>query len=439
LRTALLALLAASCSDTITSAYFGRPPTTGANTEILAVHGPNTVDLFVIDLTRGDPAIERTYALPSDEGLRLEALLYRETAAQLGLDTGPLPHATEHEGGMALDVPMKSFAAQLGPDGLLEPWTETTAISTEVARARVKREEVGPQCPEFELVVKQLEIDHSIDFVVRTSTGALIGLGSDYRVYVDDQMNTNVLESPPMSRDVDSAVEVGPDEYVFASRDEAYYLVKWRGGQLEYETLANSRLDEDAERFAAGWRGDKIEIFQMSPRGGVQHYLDRWRPLAMIGDGSRDAGSRHGLTRLGDGEAMFAWPLDRPLHRWANDELTTIDTPSPDTFSTVEKIDGLGIVAGTSRGGLLVGEIGSWTHYPGESGLVVLRVAPFRNGVTFGGEIGTFGVFLPDVGICPMLVSHQVNGLVTMPNGVLLAVGHGLGRGGAQLSFFVPR
>ena len=432
----ILAGLGFACAEAQT-VFIERPTLAGAQTEILAVHGPNGVDLFVVDLASAeDTPVRGQHTVARGERVEFEALMFTETASELGLRPGPLPPTSEALGGQPIPEPEAQFILEIDDSGVVEAWKRAMSISAAVAAVRVQREVVGAQCPSFTQMVKSLGVDEHVDFIAPTSDGAIISAGGVHRFFVGDTLELERIDGPATATVTGGGFAVlAEDEFVLSEGRGVFYHARWHEHRLTFEVLPDSDRGTGGDRFGAGRRQGEIEIFDVSASGYFAHYRGSWDRITKLSEGREGitAYNRRGAVWLGPGQALLAWPQDLHLWHYRNQLLEEVPTPSMDTFTAIEKIDGLGFVAGTTSGGLMIGNVGDWTMYPGDSGLAVTRIAPFRDGVAFGGEVGTFGVYLPATGICPMIIGHLAQGLQTLPGGTIV-----VGGSNGTVTFLIP-
>ena len=436
--TLLVAHAVLACSADVQTVFVDRPTVADAKTEILAVHHPNGLDLFVVDLTSGDEPIAGSYTIPDDDQLRLEALIYDLTIAELGLAAGPLTEPEDVANGMPIpEAPKATFRALLGDGTIVEPWASTAQMSAEVARMKVERQSVGPRCPEFQIRPVHVPVNEGPSWIVRTSSGALMGVGEYHRYLINADQQLTLIDGPPSAVALEGgALELEPNEFIVSEGRGVWYHARWTG-ELELEELPNSDRGTGGDRFDVGWRNGKLEIFDVSASGFLaRYYDDDWDLLEELGPNSGvTAYNRRGVVRTGSNEAIFAWPGVLPLQHFRNDELIELSHPSADTLTAIEQIDGLGFVLGTSRGGLMMGEPGAWTLVPGESSSAVTRLVPFRGGVAVGGEFGMFAVWLPELGLCEFPIGHTVHEMLVLPDETIAVAGRKTGSGGATVTF----
>jgi hypothetical protein len=156
------------------------------------------------------------------------------------------------------------------------------------------------------------------------------------------------------------------------------------------------------------------EVFILDSKGGLWRYLDddnlpiadRWTTL--LEPGEEDFGWRGGLVFVAEGDIYVIGPEGGKIMRFTDGERRARPTPEPSHPTALVSTMLMGVLMGDEEGRLWRDINGNWQKLEAQVMPPVVMIAPFFDGVLYGGKDGVLSYYRANAPECTM-------GVVTSP------------------------
>jgi hypothetical protein len=414
----LVLVLAVGCSAE--RSFVGLPTDATRGTELLLVHGTSGVEAYVLDLAQADLRV--LGARTGDTSLRLEALIYAATPAELGLSPGSLALAEVGAGGAPLPTPDAVFETRLGPDGA-EAWGSRSGLSDEAAALRTPV--ARWRCPEHLIEPVRLpEVRDELNWGVWDGAdGVLFRLGGElYRL-------TTSATFAVVRADLDLAAVGGATNLADGSillggrRGGELWRGRWTGTRLEVEALPSRGGPGFLSRLGAGLGPSGLEVFTVDNAGTVARWREGvWTTLGRMPPGPSNHEQRDAIW-LGPDHALFAWGPDRNAWRWRDGVLAPEPLPDGKGATAGALVPGLGPVLSIGNGTSAYHDGRQWVELAHDGGQWGLAVRPFGEGYVLAGVLGHTVAVRNLEEWCPYSAGFNVRALVAVPDRMMVLLG----------------
>lgn len=416
----LLLALGAALGCSAERSFVGLPTSATRGTELLLVHGATEVEAWVLDLAAADLRV--LGARDGETTLRLEALIYSATPAELGLGLGRLTLAPAGAGGASLPTPDEVFETRLGPDGAgawasrSGPSAEAAALRTPVARWR---------CPEHLIEPVRLpEVRDELSWGVWDGQdGVLFRLGGElYRLTTSStfavvQTNVDLASVGGATNLADGSILLG------GRRGGELWRGRWTGARLEVEALPSSGGPGFLSRLGAGLGPSGLEVFTVDNAGTVARWREGiWTSLGQMPPGPSNHEQRDAIW-LGPDHALFAWGPDRNVWRWRDGALAPEPLPEGKGATAGAVVPGLGPVLSIGNGSSAYHDGRQWVELGHDGGQWGLAVRPFGEGYVLAGVLGHTVAVRNLEEWCPYSAGFNVRALAAVPDRMLVLLG----------------
>lgn len=388
-------LTASACgSDYV---HTGLPPTDGARSMILSVDGEAP---SVFDLTQGAVSIP----WPRGRLPALDAWVYAETLAGLGLSPGPL--TIDADGGPLPPTEGAWHQDLAGAAG----WTRASTVAGPLASVRVAR---ADRCRRFRGGNLLIGSETSgVPSAAAYPGGRLIAVLSSFRLWLLSDESAAPL----------SLVGVGPAELTaVGTTPEGLIYLATADGLLARGTLTGTVVTASPiGMIARGARqlvaGPSDEVFFVSLdlmngksvfghfEAGVYEALAEFPP-------SLTEDTRGGLVLLGPGAAIAGRVTSSQVMVYDHGALS-FEQPGDgvEMISTIGRSDTGSVLVGTTRGSLIRRSATRWIRLFGfDSDEAINAISGFGDGAVFGSVAGNVGYYTSALGLCRSSITPLPN------------------------------
>ncbi len=382
------------------------PTLTGAASLVIGVERDARVELHAIDLDAGEPALRLEVESLGDYALY--AVVYQETLADLGLTAGPIPVVAD-EPSKPLEAGLHEYVVSKDADGRPVTWALAESRPSWLASARVRG--APSPCTRFAVVpfdaVPMAAITNEWTFAAAAGDRVVAGTGFGELYHVDAQGHAVLLEQPDQGLLRPTASAAQPDGTLWIG-DELGRL--WRGAvdaEPKTWTLVSALTPVGGIDFM-DVAPDGSEVLVLARFGTVAVYTprtDTWRVVRdVIADEELGTQRRAGVVWLGPDDYLAGFSSSKQAVRMRGNAVEYEDLNARAGITSMRRVPGVGIVAGTGEGELFVRESARWLPLPDSgSRLWVLGTAAFgASGLVFGSPYGSFGYYPTRDAVCPL-------------------------------------
>lgn len=358
---------------------------------------------------------------PSGERRGLvEVLLYERPLAELGFVEGAITPSPSGEPGFRLPSARSIFQLRL-EDGE-DRWSESSSVSPALAAFRSSVPPPSP-CYRFHLTQRVIPSGNGVTFVALGNEGVAL-LGSGGRIFAITTTvvaGVTIVDRPQL--DITSVHRAGSGSLYLGARAGAIYSGRLEGTAIAVERIGTSSA---SPRFIdSGGVGGEDELFIVTrdPLRGTSNFgrlfAGSFTVLHSFPGDHPDAEDYGGVVRLGPRSAIAGRVVSPELVRWSDGTMTReVPGDGREGISAMTWVPSLGVVVGTSVGGLYAHDGARWKALPSSGvSLGVTALAPFEDGFFYGGVNGPFGYYSPRHGICPAGIPLPNSPIAILPLG----------------------
>lgn len=361
---------------------------------------------------------------PSGERRGLvEVLLYESPLAELGFVEGAIASSPSGQPGFRLPSTRSIFHLRLedGEHGE-DRWTESSSVSPALAAFRSSVAPPSP-CYRFHLTQRVIPSGNGVTFVALGNEGvALLGSGGRiFAITTTAVADVTIVDRPQL--DITSVHRTASGSLYLGARAGGIYSGRLAGTEIAVERVGTSSA---GPRFMeSGPVGGEDELFIVTRDSvlGTSHFgrlfAGSFTVLHTFPNDRPGAEDYGGLVRLGPRSAIAGRVVSPEMVRWS-DGVMTREVPGDglEGISAVTWVPSLGVVVGTSVGGLYAHNGTRWKALPSPgASLGVTALAPFEDGFFYGGVNGPFGYYSPSHGMCPAGIQLPNSPIAILPLG----------------------
>jgi len=428
MRVPIIAALVGALGCGVRTAAVTPPDLAGAASLVLAVRDGAHLELEAFSLVDTPRPALRTQVEALD-AYEMYALVYEESLATLGLAPGPLVLVMD-DPQQPLPTAAHEYAVIKDPEGLPASWQLSESRPAAISAAHVRG--TPSPCAKFTQISLSREPaampNNTWAFAFPRTDGVVVAGTRQGELFEIDR-DGNVATIPQNGFFLPSSGAVDPSGTLWVG-DEFGEL--WRGEKdskpetwqrvAQLSPLSNIDFMDVAP--------DGSEVVVLSRGGAIARWSEAagWTYLGALESATGSTPAGGGILRLGADDVLAVSPSQRDVTRirGGNTEVETLEAMS--AFTSLVRIESLGIVLGSGLGELFVRRGERWMSLgPSGSAFWVLGPISYDGGFLWGSPYGNMGEYIADE-FCPLFapVNFTVRLLVPLGDGDLLALGESL-------------
>lgn len=367
---------------------------------IVAVRDEQRTTLHAQEVAGGEPVL--SFEIDSLGEYDVQAVLYNETLAELGLTAGELP-TVDDEPRVPVPQGVAEHTLTKGPTGEPTGWVESPARPTWLSALHIRGE--ASRCARFSVtsldVVPTASRNNNWGFAVVAGSEVVAGTDLGELFTIDVSGHATAIGGPPeVLRATASVLDGQGGIWVgdtfgrlwFGVADKAPSTWALRPGFTPVGRIDYMDLSPDGTELVVLTRDGAVAAYSIA--------ADTWRVLHRL---QTDAGGRGGVLALGPDDFLAGGPFANTVTRIRGGVAEQEVVGAEAGVTSLREVPGIGIVLGSGLGELFVRRAERWEALPASgSRFWVLGMAPLDAGFLFGSPYGSLGQYVNETEACPL-------------------------------------